>query len=77
MSTQENGSTAPDAAAHTDQQDADRLATEHGETDFAGFPDDGGDGAGGDGTAVEEAAEDELGDIPTATGDDRARPRTS
>ncbi|MER7798256.1 hypothetical protein [Microbacterium sp. NPDC096154] len=44
-------------AAHLDQQDASRLAAEHGETDFAGFSTIAGDDAGDEAaTATEEAA---------------------
>ncbi|WP_203137510.1 hypothetical protein [Microbacterium sp. JZ31] len=64
-------------AARLDHEDADRLATEHGETDFAGFSDAGDEGSGGPATASEQAALDEAGLSGDDEGDDRVRPRPS
>ncbi|WP_345751529.1 hypothetical protein [Microbacterium rhizophilus] len=63
-------------AARLDHEDADRLAIEHGETDFAGFAEPAGDDRPT--TPTEEAALSERdlgeGDVPE---DDRSRPRPS
>jgi hypothetical protein len=63
-------------ASQLDPDDADRLATEHGETDFAGFAPPTGDDEPR--TATEEAAVSES-DLETgeAHEGDRARPHSS
>ena len=65
----------PGEAARIDQADADRLATEHGETDFAGFPDADAEPEA-ETSATEEAAVDAA-DLPGDEGEDRARPHPS
>ncbi|WP_309129902.1 hypothetical protein [Microbacterium sp.] len=67
-------------AARLDHEDADRLATEHGETDFAGFPNAGDGGSDGPVTATEQAAVDGAdiaSDADADEGENRARPRPS
>lgn len=75
MSGHEERQDHPADTARIDQADADRLATEHGETDFAGFPDDGAEPEA-ETSATEEAAVDAA-DLPRDEGEDRARPRPS
>lgn len=66
-----------DEAARLDEEDASRLAAEHGESDFAGFSELTGDDAdGGAPTSTEEAALDEA-DLDLGGDGDDVRPRTS